>query len=105
MFSDADKNIINEAIDRKNTDVVLILENGIITLHKQTIGLYDFQKYGKNSRLLCIVELMSRMLAIDIYGKNGPHMFKEPFEEEMFMMMKKVIEKHHLGKEDFYGTR
>jgi len=89
-----------EQIEHGDPDVILVLEKGALKIYKQSIGLYDWPGYPmEKHRFMYLIELMTKMLSIDIYGYNGLDMFKLPFEQDMFRSMKAVVERHHGIKE------
>ena len=91
-----------EEIERGDPDVILVLEKGELKIHKQSIGLYDWPGYPmSNHRLILLIELMTKMLSIDMYGYDGLELFRGPFEQDMFRSMKAVMERHHSMKEEY----
>ena len=91
-----------ERITRENPDVILVLEKGALKIYKQSIGLYDWPGYPmEKHRLLHLIELMTKMLSIDMYGYDGLKLFRGPFEEDMFRSMKAVMERHHSLKQEY----
>lgn len=82
-----------------NADAVLFFTDGRIRIVKNRFDnrIYDTKISRKHNRtaLFQSVELISTMITEHIYGKDGPRMFKDPFQKELYIKMKEVIQKHH----------